>query len=163
MHKGLLQNLRKIRPDQLGVLKDCVAVLGKSDAGSLYKLLNNESNNWWWTSVSKKEITPNYYAVVLFLSYIDYNQRMSLKMFQSLMKSKIDHIKAPISATICGIMIGNIVFVKDIYNDKSYKFDFKINTEDDVPVKSIGIAFDNICFKGLFNLKTCPFYCNIQF
>jgi hypothetical protein len=162
MHNGFLKNLLKIKPDQLGVLKNCVAVLGKSEYGSIYNLLNGKSNNWWWRSINKKELNPDYYAIVLFISHIDFGNRISIATYQNLLQSKINHSKAPISSTICGIMISNIVFVKDVYNDPTYQLNFDINTEDNVIIKSTGTSFDNICFRGIFNLKNCPFYCPIS-
>ena len=163
MHKDFLKNLSRIKPDQLGVLKNCTAVLGKSESGSLLDLFNNKSKNWWWKSIGRKELTPDYYAVVLFISYVDFGIRISLKTHQNILQSKIDGVKASLSATICGIMIGNIIFVKDAYNDKSYKFNFDINTEDNVQLRSIGTTSENVCFRGIFDLKTCPFYCSVSF
>jgi hypothetical protein len=162
MHKGFLKNLSRIKLDQLGVLKDCTAVLGKSEYGSIYKLFNGESDNWWWRSISKKELTPDYYAIVLFISHIDYGRRMSIKTYLNFVQNSVNNSKTPVSSTICGIMIGNIVFVKDVYNNQTYKFNFDINTEDNVTIKSIGSSFDNVYFRGIFNLKNCPFYCPIS-
>lgn len=162
MHREFLKNLSRIKPKQLGVLKNCTAVLGKSESGSIYRLFSNQLNNWWWRSISQKELTPDYFAVVLFFSHIDMGTRVSLKTYQTMIQSKLDGTKTPISSTISGIMIGNIVFVKDAYDDQSYEFNFEINTENNVMIKSTGAISDDICFRGVFDLKTCPFYCPIS-
>ena len=154
--------MSRIKPNQLGVLKNCTAILGKSEAGSIYKLLNGESDNWWWKSINQKELTPEYYAVILFVSYIDFKDKISLKTYQTIMCSKLDKSKVPISSTISGIMLGNIVFVKDAYDDPSYKFNFEINTENNVQLNSRIVSQNDVCFRGIFNLKTCPFYCSIS-
>lgn len=76
--------------------------------------------------------------------------------------AKQNGLKAPISATICGVMIGNIVFVNELY-DGEYKFDFSLNTEDGVMLKSIGSTSNDVSFRGIFNIKNCPFYCPVSF
>lgn len=162
MHKEFLKSLIKIKQDKLGSLKNCTAVLGKSESGSIYQLLNGKSNNWWWKTISAKELTPDYYAIVLFISHIDLGTKLSLKSYNNIMQSKANNTKAPISSTICGLMISNIIFLKDAYYDPSFKIDFEINTEDNVMIKSIGTTSDNFCYKGLFDLRTCPFYCPIS-
>jgi hypothetical protein len=159
MHK-LINNLIKIDNSKLGVLSGTTAILGKCENESLSDLMNSKSDNWWWKSINRNEIDLNYYAVVLFISYIDHNRLISINQYTNLVKNKNFGTKIPISSIISGIMIGDIVFIKDIYKDNKFKMNFEIKTNDDLSL--IGIQSNAAYLRGLFDIRNCPFYSVIK-
>jgi hypothetical protein len=153
----ILKNLVKINSDRLGALKNTTAILCKSESGSIYKLLNGESNNWWWRSISGSEISPEYYAIVMFVSYMNAGKMVSIPQFRLLINNTISNTKTPISSTITGLLIGNILFIKDAYYDPNYKLDFQIEVENNIKLKYSRLT-NNVCFRGIFDIRTCCYY-----
>lgn len=158
-----LKNLIKISKDDLGSLDDSIGILGKHNTTPLSNVVRGETNDWWWKTVSSEEIANPYYkAVVLFMSYIDYNRRMNINRFMNIMNSKINNTKIEISSTISGVMIGNVLFLKSRLPTKKFDMKFDINTDNSINISRLGVTINDCCFKGVFNLKTARFYYSPQ-
>jgi hypothetical protein len=158
-----LRNLIKVNKNDLGSLDDSIGILGRHSTTPLSNVVRGETNDWWWKSVSYEEAANPYYkAVVLFMSHVDYNNRINVANFLKVVNSKINNSKIEINATISGIMIGNILFLKTVSPTKKFDMKFDINTDNSVNISRLGVTINDCCFKGVFNLKLARFYYSPQ-
>lgn len=142
----LLRKLTRISREELGALDASLKLLGKYDGSEpLSLIISGGVKHWWWRSATKDEcLTPNYFAITLFVSHAGSCGALNPtneKLLQS--------------SSITGLMIGNIIFLKDRY--KTTQFDFKLTTEDDHTFK-YGQHVYQVGFRGIFDLRTCSYY-----
>ena len=140
---------QKIGKDRLGALEGTQKILGCFDGPEpLSQVISKKVANWKWKSVSQADITPDYYAVTLFIKHAKaFVPAFFMKRFQL---GKID-----IDASIIAVMIGNIIFLKDSY--PTTEMDLDIDTDDKSAITMRGNIIKGV-FRGIFDFNTCSYY-----
>lgn len=157
-----IKGLKKVSNDYIGAISGCMPFLCKlANEQSLKKALAGELDNYLWESISIKEAECVNPAILMYVKHIhvDNNPRSmysinNIKQLKNILNIDGNMI---LNASINGIMVDTVLFLKDKYKTEDNGFS-DLETNDKFYLSRLGSEITGCTVRGTFDLRTCCYF-----
>src|SRR6056297_1963463 len=109
----------KISRSYLGAIDGAKPYLAKYDGKSkISDVVKGNTSNCWWKTISISEAEDCKIPIIMFVKYIDYNRNFANQLSITYNTQKLKSDRLIINASVHGLVVNNILFLKDKYKSE---------------------------------------------
>lgn len=152
--------MKKISSKFLGAIDGAKPYVVKYQGkGSISEVIKGNVSNCWWKTIPLDEVENQDILVIAFIKHINFNYNLMNAISVAYHTQALKSDRKIINGSAHGLLINNILFLKDCYEGE--EIDLEIKTNDRIDVERLNQSLVDFDLRCRFDVAHCSYYCDL--